>query len=253
MKRRVDLGAPVAWLLGVAVAAISGAQVYPVRLDERPAEPRLAAATPPSLVLADGGIGFPDGSVQTTAAAGGPAAPVPRTGQSAVVATGDDGDLQLGVTWPNPRFTDHGNGTVTDNLTGLIWLDDANCFGNQTWANSLVRAAAIFDGCSNCGGTNNDCGLTDNSIAGQWRLPNVRELQSLVHYGVWNRAVPNTAGTGKWTEGDPFSGVQSASYWSSTSDASATTTAWVVNMHVGLVFNDLKSATVRVWPVRGGQ
>jgi hypothetical protein len=39
---------------------------------------------------------------------------VPRTGQSAVFAAEDDGDLQLGVTWPNPRFTKNGDGTVTD-------------------------------------------------------------------------------------------------------------------------------------------
>ncbi|MGA9347827.1 MAG: hypothetical protein WBW48_03355 [Anaerolineae bacterium] len=36
--------------------------------------------------------------------------------------TGEDGELLKGVTWPSPRFTDNGNGTVTDNLTGLIWL-----------------------------------------------------------------------------------------------------------------------------------
>ena len=47
--------------------------------------------------------------------------------------TGSDGDLQKGVAWPNPRFTDNANGTVTDNLTGLIWLKNANCFGRPVW------------------------------------------------------------------------------------------------------------------------
>ena len=176
---------------------------------------------------------------------------VPRTGQSAVFETGDDGDVQLGVTWPNPRFTDNADGTVTDNLTGLIWLDDADCFGAQTWTDALTKATELFDGCASCGGTNNDCGLTDGSVAGEWRLPNVRELQSLVHYGVLSPAVPDTAGTGQWSAGDPFSNVQLAFYWSSTSLNA--TNAWEVSMIRGDVFIQLKTFTVRVWLVRGGE
>ena len=42
------------------------------------------------------------------------------------VGTGHDGDYQMGVPWPDPRFTDNEDGTVTDNLTGLIWLEDAD-------------------------------------------------------------------------------------------------------------------------------
>ena len=61
----------------------------------------------------------------------------PKTGQTlcydslgAVVpcaGTGQDGEIKAGVAWPSPRFTDNSNGTVTDNLTGLIWLKNANC------------------------------------------------------------------------------------------------------------------------------
>ena len=50
-------------------------------------------------------------------------APVPKTGQTtcfneagtaiSCADTGQDGDIQAGVAWPNPRFVDHGNGTVT--------------------------------------------------------------------------------------------------------------------------------------------
>ena len=39
--------------------------------------------------------------------------------------------IQVGVPWPNPRFTDNGDGTVTDNLTGLIWLKNATPFWDQ--------------------------------------------------------------------------------------------------------------------------
>jgi hypothetical protein len=212
-----------------------------------------AGAQESSLVLADGGLEFPDGTLQMSAAACGPAAPVPRTGQSGVSAAGDDGDYQLGVVWPNPRFTDHGDGTVTDNLTGLIWLDDANCFDQLTWAEALAKAADLSDGCADCGGANMDCGLQDGSIAGEWRLPNVRELQSLVHYGEFNPALPDTAGTGHWAEGDPFSGALDEWYWSSTWLHQDSSFAWGVNFNNGMVSRYLKTSTFYVWPVRGGQ
>ena len=44
---------------------------------------------------------------------------VPQTGQTAIFATGDDGDVAAGIKSPVPRFTDNGDGTVTDNLRGL--------------------------------------------------------------------------------------------------------------------------------------
>jgi hypothetical protein len=184
------------------------------------------------------------------------AAAVPKTGDAYNdgCCTGEDGELQKGVAWPNPRFTDNSNGTVTDNLTGLIWLKNANCTvffsgdgtgqNNRSWANALTAANSLANGY---------CGLTDSSTAGQWRLPNVREMQSLVHYGVYNPAVPNRAGTGKWTSGDPFTGVQSSFYWSSTTYAGSTTYAWGVGLDDGLVGGGSKTITLYVWPVRGGQ
>lgn len=41
--------------------------------------------------------------------------------------TGQDGELQAGAPWPDPRFTDNGEGTTTDRLTGLSWLNDEGC------------------------------------------------------------------------------------------------------------------------------
>jgi hypothetical protein len=120
--------------------------------------------------------------------------PVTKTGQTTSYAAGDDGDLEKGVAWPDPRFTDHGDGTVTDNLTGLIWLKNANCFGRRTWNQALSE-------CNNL--ANGSCGLTDGSSAGDWRLPNVRELQSLVDYSRYDPALP---------AGHPFSNVQSTYY-----------------------------------------
>ena len=141
------------------------------------------------------------------------------------------------------RFTDNGDGTVTDNLTGLIWLKDANCFGTRAWYNAL----------SDCNGlSSGSCGLTDGSSIGDWRLPNRNELASLVQKGYYNPAVPNTTGTGQWSEGDPFNNVQSYSYWSSPTDASTTVSAWGVNVYSGRVYDFSKTSYGYVWPVRGG-
>jgi hypothetical protein len=172
--------------------------------------------------------------------------PVEKTGQttSYSATSGEDGDLQKGVTWPSPRFTDNGNGTVSDNLTGLIWLKNANPTTVNSWENAL----------SYCNGlANGTAGLTDGSVAGDWRLPHVKELQSLVDYGRYTPALSNTAGTGQWTEGNPFSDVLSDQYWSSTTGSSGTSSAWCVNMDSGEVRSYTKGNSYFIWPVRGGR
>ena len=178
-------------------------------------------------------------------------APVPKTEQTTSYATGDDGDLEKGITWPNPRFTDNLDGTITDNLTGLIWLKDANCFGYRIWNNALSDSNGLMNG---------ECGLTDGSNAGDWRLPNINELFSLVHKGYYDPGVPNTAGTGQWTEGDPFNNVQPTYYWSSTTSVFDSEFAWSVSMYgiYGYWFGEPvggydKIYNFYVWPVRGGQ
>ena len=161
---------------------------------------------------------------------------VPKTGQTTSYATGDDGDLQKGVEWPVPRFTDNGDGTVTDNLTGLIWLQNADCFNRRNWSQAFTAANTLNSG---------ECGLNDGSGEGAWRLPNVKELQSLIDFGALNLALPS---------GHLFFGVQSSDYWSSTTIAYSTSRAWYVNMRHGTVDDgDKANGTYFVWPVRGGQ
>jgi hypothetical protein len=166
-----------------------------------------------------------------------PGASVEHTGQTTVYATGDDGDWRAGTEWvesPSLRFTDNGDGTVTGNLTGLIWLKNADCFGYEKWFNALSECTALKHG---------SCGLIDGSSAGEWRLPNVKELQSLVDYGQVNPALPS---------GHPFINVQYFDYWSGTTLAYATPHAWLVSMYNGLVSSNPKSNVYCVWPVRGG-
>jgi Protein of unknown function (DUF1566) len=149
--------------------------------------------------------------------------------------TGQDGDIQAGVPFPTPRFSDRGNGTVKDNLTNLIWLKNANCstISPAVWATALSNANDLANG---------ECGLSDGSVAGDWRLPNVKELQSLIDFGNFNPAFPT---------GHPFLNVQSSLYWSSTAFADLPVGAWIVDLLDGLTIDD-KAFPRLVWPVRGG-
>jgi hypothetical protein len=83
---------------------------------------------------------------------------------------------------------------------------------------------------------------TDGSVAGAWRLPNVKELQSLIDFGQFNPA----------PRGYPFSGVQITGYWSSTSHTVFPQVAWGVNLGDGSVSYNGKLGGSLVWPVRGG-
>lgn len=170
-----------------------------------------------------------------------------KTGQTDSYAAGDDGALQKGVAWPTPyRFTDNmDDGTVTDNLTGLIWLKNANCFGTRNWTTALSD-------CNTLVGNNTQCGLNDGSTAGDWRLPNIKELFSLIDFAWSNPGLSNAAGTAKWASGDAFTGVLSNVYWSSTTYALLPSRAWFVHMLNGYVYFDVKGDSYYVWPVRSG-
>ncbi len=104
-------------------------------------------------------------------------------------------------------FTDNGDGTVTDDITTLIWQQaDDNTV--RTWEAALSYCEGLLL-----------AGYSD------WRLPNVKELLSIVDYGYFFPAVdlaifPNTVAT---------------RYWSSTSRDSFPNTAWGVNFGVGIV------------------
>jgi len=170
--------------------------------------------------------------------------------------TGQDGNLQKGVTWPSTRFTNNNDGTVTDNLTGLIWLKAANYNSATTTGTAIWTDAITFCNTLKSG----QCGLTDGSTEGQWRLPNRFELESLLDlaYGgdFPNVALSNDAGIGMWVNngsGSSFTGVKSDIYWSSTTRAASTGDAWNVYLNNGGVGYGAKTGTRYVWPVRGGQ
>jgi len=164
-----------------------------------------------------------------------------KTGQKVSYSTyftRDDGGLQKGVAWPNPRFVDNENGTVTDRLTGLLWLKDANCFGVKAWYDALDTITDF-----NIQQDNYSC-VDYTSSYTDWRLPNRKELRSLIDYSKYEPALP---------ENHPFMNV-AYSYWSSTSLSPkySPEQAWVISTWGGGMGNELKSFLYLVWPVRGG-
>jgi len=146
------------------------------------------------------------------------------------------------------RYSDNGDGTVTDNRTGLIWIKNANCFGEQNLETAMQIAANLADG---------QCGLSDGSQKGDWRLPTKDEWVAMMDKKYREPALSNAAGTGKWKEGDAFTGVQWW-YWSSTAHNSYTssgwrTSAWRVYLKYAEVYQNVQSNTHYVWAVRVGQ
>jgi len=172
-------------------------------------------------------------------------AKVPKTGQFQTFSSvdNDDGYLTRGVPWPDPRFTINSDGTITDKLTGLIWLRNANLPGQaKTWSEALELCNNLAD---------NGTTLTDGSSAGDWRLPNLVELESIINIAYYNPCISNTEGNFKWSEGSPFNNIYSSVYWSSTITAmEGDGKVWTIHMKTGVVDRIDQAGTAYVWAVR---
>jgi hypothetical protein len=172
-----------------------------------------------------------------------------KTGQTLTYYDRDDGDLKMGVSWPNPRFTDNGDGTITDLFTSLMWSKNANCLKTQypdfdndgsqgdggiSWNHAFDfingMNAELF---SQCNGGHHD-----------WRLPNVNELRSLIDYSKFHLSLPS---------GHPFIMVGDNgrfSYWTSTTDIGDSVYAFVIDFDFGLIKKIEKQNVNFIWPVR---
>lgn len=133
-----------------------------------------------------------------------------------------------GIFVPEPitnHFTDNGNGTITDNVTNLVW-QKIHSTDSLTWEQSLTYADTATIG-----------GYTD------WRLPNIKELQSINDENLINPSVNNTF----------FSNVGVNKFWSSTSLPNQTTKAWYLSTQFGITTYDTKTIKHYIYCIRGDQ
>src|SRR5262249_43617125 len=174
----------------------------------------------------------------------------PATGQTTSYMAGDDGAIRAGAAL---SYTDNGDGTITDNNTGLMWekqSDDGSIHDKDnayTWADAVaVHIAGLNAGAGFAGHTD-------------WRLPNVKELQSIVNYQNVNPTVSPAFNTGCVASCTVLTCSCTAAgitplYWSSTSFAvSPAAFAWSMDFSTGIVFQNGKSDTFHVRAVRGGR
>jgi hypothetical protein len=122
-------------------------------------------------------------------------------------------------------LTDNGNGTVTDSGTLLMWQQGEG--GAMTWEAALTYCEGL---------------VLPSSGYSDWRLPNHKELLSLVDDTRYNPSINTTI----------FSAAFSLNYWSSTTYA-YTPYAWIVYFFYGSSDSYDKTDTYYARCVRGGQ
>jgi subtilisin-like proprotein convertase family protein len=125
-------------------------------------------------------------------------------------------------------FEPNNDGTITDVTTGLMWQqqDDGQA---RTWEQALAY-------CENLRLPDIVGGYTD------WKLPNIKELESITSDEVYGPAI------------DPiFTGAKSSDFWSSTTFAGSPGSAWYVYFGDGSVYCSAESYASYVRCVRSGQ
>ncbi len=140
---------------------------------------------------------------------------------------------------PDSRFSDNKDGTVTDNLTKLVWLKNTNCYGILDWQSAIMAAKNLKDGdCS----INPDLILSDGSSPGDWRLPTMKELCTLIDYGRRDPALPIS---------HKFSNIPRGYHWSMTTLVDYSELAWIVYFESGTTcYENIKNCAGYFWPVR---
>ena len=147
-----------------------------------------------------------------------------KTGQTTSYADFDDGYYQKGAERSYSR--DDAKEIVTDNVTQLQWQDNAEAKTvTKTWQGAKDYCAALDLG-----------GYSD------WRLPNRKELLSIVDLGRYSPSL-----------NPEFLNFVSNYYWSSTTDANYSSLAWLVRFNSGYQYDSLKRYYYYVRCVRAGQ
>ena len=134
-------------------------------------------------------------------------------------------DQQLPAVTRFVVLSNWGGAAVLDRETGLVWEKSPDAIP-RTWADAQ-----------------RSCVMKEVGGRSGWKLPSIQELASLIDRTASNPALP---------AGHPFANVQSSFYWSATTLAFNSNSAWIVSLAPGVVTDDVKPAADFVWCVRGG-
>ncbi len=213
----------------------------------------LSNTTTPSMAPTPSSVSF------AIAQSGGTIA-LPQTGQTPTLPVnpalvGMDGYTFIGVPWayvtsgattPATRFTVNPNDAncIIDNLTGLEWIKTPSSTPYAWRAGNVGSYTYPAQAAVDAYNANVTCGHND------WYLPTINDLSSLLNDGFIG-GVNNYQS--EWLNSQGFSNVQAGYYWSSSTTASRTDYAWVVNFNFGNVFAYFKNRGNYVWPVRLAQ
>ena len=145
------------------------------------------------------------------------------------------------------RYCALGDGTVKDMVTGLVWLQSPYCalVVPSDFERAQQNVARLGDG---------ECGLSDGSAPGDWRLPDVSEWAATIErardLGCTNPRLTNVLGVDCLSVGpSAFPWVPTyVAYWTGTASGGAT--AQAMDLAGGVFETEDSDRALRVWPVR---
>jgi hypothetical protein len=135
---------------------------------------------------------------------------------------------QLTKKTPDARYQANGN-EIKDTQTNLIWQ---RCSIGQTWNGSTCTGLEKPETWENA--------LQAAKKQVGWRLPNIKELKSLVETACYDPAINSNM----------FKGVSSTSYWSSSTAADDALNAWTVQFDDGIAGHIRKTDNAAIRLVR---
>lgn len=215
---------PNTFTIDFSNAAFSGASWNPLRIQIQGIAVSFSGSSGQISYDAFWEFSYTDNALHISRATNGQKGLLPDTGQTKGYTNvfGEDSDY---TTHP-PSYTDNGNGTVTDNVTTLVWQkqDDGK---TRTWDEALSYCDSLT--------------LAESS---DWRLPSITELEGIVDSGATNPAMSTTY----------FPIIHlSYYYWSSTAYGNSPAGAWNIYLYNGYVGNSNKSYKYYARCVRGGK
>ena len=161
---------------------------------------------------------------------------------------------------PGQWLQDNGDGTLIDTRHGLVSLKDLSCFDEHTWEEAMAMVATLAE--------EDECGLTDGSRAGDWRLPTKMELPLLIEWKKTDLFLGVQASYGTREEVKEvasssfsffrtpkpqiktFSSYREPNYWSLESTGSSASSAWNISLYNGKISLYSKMTVLNIWPVR---